>query len=331
MINSCNKKSGCTSLQGKKNNFFVDLFSIFNQPINMRIQRIFYVFVFTFSLLFNQLNTYAQSDSIPKKSYFKAGASYLSNAVYSGRKDSSVVSYLSPTIGYYNKSGFYVDGSLSFLANSSDAGSIDEILLEAGYEFNIKDNLAAGLYASKYFYNNSSYSVTSELQGGIGGYFTYDAGFMNIGAGADLLFSTGTDLTINGNLSRGFSFGSDSKLWSVTPTAEVNAGTQSFYRAYYKNRKFNYTSSGTKGKGHNSGNGTSGSSKTISFLQSNRFSILDYELSVPIAYDAKAWGLFVTPTLALPVNPSTYEVDGVPQTETLSTSIFVKTGIYFKF
>ncbi len=297
----------------------------------MRTPRIFPIFAFTVILLFQQFNTSAQSDSVARKSYFKAGANYLSNAVYSGRKDSAVVSYLSPTIGYYNKTGFYVDGSLSFLANSSDAGSIDEILLEAGYEFNINDNLAAGLYASKYFYNNSSYSVTSELQGGIGGYLTYDAGFMNIGAGADLLFSTGTDLTLNGNLSHGFSFGSDSKLWSVTPTAEVNGGTQSFYRAYYKNRKFNYISSGTKGKGHNSVKGTSGSSKTISFLQSNRFSILDYELSVPVAYDAKAWGLFLTPTLAIPVNPSTYEVDGAPQTETLSTSIFVKAGIYFKF
>lgn len=297
----------------------------------MRTHRIFAIFIFTFILFFHQLTTYAQTDSVARKSYFKAGANYLSNAVYSGRKDSSVVSYLSPTIGYYNKSGFYADGSMSFLANSSDAGSIDEILLEAGYEFNIKDNFDAGLYVSKYFYNNSSYSVTSELQGGIGGYFTYSPGFISLGGGADVLFSTGTDLTINGNLSHGFSFGSDSKLWSVTPTAEVNAGTQSFYRAYYKNRKFSFTSSGTKGKGHNSVKGTSGSSKTISFLQSNRFSILDYELSVPIGYDAKSWGLFMTPTLALPENPATYEVDGVAQTETLSTSFFVKAGIYFKF
>jgi hypothetical protein len=288
-------------------------------------------FIFIFSLFFNQFNTYAQNDTSAEKSYFKVGASYLSNAVYSGRKDSSVVSYLSPLIGYYNKSGFYVDGTMSLLANSSDAGSIDEILLEAGYDFNIQGNFDAGFYASKYFYSNNSYSVTSELQGGIGGYFSYNAGFISIGGGADALISTGTDLTVNGNLSHGFSFGSDNKTWNITPTAEVNAGTQSFYRAYYKNRKFSFTSSGSKGKGHNSGKGSTGNSKTISFSQSNSFSILDYELSIPVTFDAKGWGLFAIPTLALPVNPATYVVDGVAQTETLSTSVFVKAGIYFKF
>lgn len=297
----------------------------------MKPQQIIAVLVFTFLLFFNQLNTYAQNDSVAKKSYFKVGASYLSNAVYSGRKDSSVVSYFTPSIGYYNKSGFYVDGTMSLLANSGDAGSIDEILLEAGYDFSINDNLDAGLYASKYFYSNNSYSVTSELQGGIGAYFSYDAGFISIGGGADALISTGTDLTVNGNLSHGFSFGSDNNSWNITPTAEVNAGTQSFYRAYYKNRKFGFTSSGSKGRGHNSGKGNIGNSKTISFSQSNSFSILDYELSIPVTYDAKGWGLFATPTLALPVNPATYAVDGVSQTETLSTSFFVKAGIYFKF
>ena len=297
----------------------------------MKSSKIIVITIITFSTFFNQFNTYAQSDSGAKKSYFKVGVNYLSNAVYSGRKDSSVVSYITPSIGYYNKSGFYVDGTMSLLANSSDAGSIDEILLEAGYEFSIKDNFDAGLYASKYFYSNNSYSVTSELQGGIGGYFTYDAGLVSIGGGADVLISIGTDLTVNGNLSHGFSFGNDNNSWNITPTAEVNAGTQSFYRAYYKNRKFGFTSPGSKGKGHNSGKVSTSSSKTISFKQSNSFSILDYELSIPVTYDAKGWGLFATPTLALPVNPASYEVDGVAQTETLSTSFFVKVGIYFKF
>lgn len=297
----------------------------------MKSSKITVITVFTFSIFFNQFKTYAQNDSGAKKSYFKVGASYLSNAVYSGRKDSSVVSYITSLIGYYNKSGFYVDGTMSLLANSSDAGSIDEILLEAGYDFSIKDNFDAGFYASKYFYSNNSYSVTSELQGDIGAYFTYDAGVISIGGGADALISTGTDLTVNGNLSHGFSFGSDNNTWNITPTAEVNAGTQTFYRAYYKNRKFSFSSSSSKGKGHNLGKGSTGSSKTISFPQSNSFSIMDYELSIPVTYDAKGWGLFATPTLVLPVNPASYEVDGVAQTETLSASFFVKVGIYIKF
>ena len=296
----------------------------------MRTQRIFAIFVFTFSLFFNQFNSYAQNDTTAKKSYFKVGAGYLSNAVYSGRKDSDVVSYLSPSIGYYHKSGFFVAGSTSFLSNSSEAGRIDEISLQAGYDFSIRDNFEGGFYASKYFYNNNSYSVTSELQGDIGANFTYGTDLISIGGGANALISTGIDLTLNANLSHGFSFGSDNNLWSVTPTAEINAGSQSFYRAYFKNRKFSNTSTGSKGKGHNSGTNNTGNSK-ISFVQSNSFSILDYELSIPVAYDAKSWGIFATPTLAMPVNPATYAVDGVMQTEKLSNSFFLQTGIYFKF
>ncbi len=296
----------------------------------MRTQGSIAIFTFTFSFLFIQFNTYAQKDTTAKKSYFKVGAGYLSNAVYSGRKDSDVVSYLSTSIGYYTKSGFFLTGSTSFLSNSSDAGRLDEILLEGGYDFSISDNFDAGFYASKYFYNNNSYAVTSELQGDIGADFTYGTDLINIGGGANVLISTGVDLTVNSNLSHGFSFGSDNNLWSVTPTAEINAGSQTFYRAYFKNRKFSNTSTGVKAKGHSSGKNNTGNSK-ISFVQSNNFSILDYELSIPIAYDAKSWGIFATPTLALPVNPATYAVDGVMQTETLSNSFFVKAGIYFKF
>jgi hypothetical protein len=332
VINSHNK-IGTFRVMTKSKAIFI--FNPFSYPLlisaNMKSPKIIVVIFFTFSLFFNLFNTYAQSDSAAKKSYFKVGASYLSNAVYSGRKDSSVVSYFTPSIGYHNKSGFYVDGTMSLLANSTDAGSVDEILLGAGYDFSINDNVDAGLYASKYFYSNNSYSVTSELQGSIGAYFNYNAGLISIGGGADALISTGTDLTVNGNLSHGFSLGGDNNTWNITPTAEVNAGTQAFYRAYFKNRKFGFTSSGSSGKGHNSGKGTSGNSKTVSFLKSNRFAILDYELSIPVTYDAKGWGLFATPTLALPVNPATYAVDGVAQTETLSTSIFVKVGAYFKF
>jgi hypothetical protein len=50
-----------------------------------------------------------------------------------------------------------------------------------------------------------------------------------------------------------------------------------------------------------------------------------------MTFDAKKWGIFLTPTVAIPLNPATYEIDGVLQKEKLSTSFFVKTGVYYKF
>src|ERR1700674_4101386 len=71
-------------------------------------------------------------DIFPKKSYWQAGINYLSDNVYLGRKDSVKIPYISPSIGYYDKSGFYVNGSLSLLPSSGNS-HIDMASLEAGY------------------------------------------------------------------------------------------------------------------------------------------------------------------------------------------------------
>lgn len=304
----------------------------------MKSQNVFVILLITVSFLF-QVSANAQSDSsAARRSYFKVQAQYLSNSVYSGRKDSETVSYLTPSFGYFHKSGFYVDGELSFLANSISAGRIDEIVLETGYDFSI-GNFDAGFYAGKYFYSNSSFAVTSDIKADIGTYFTFNTNIINVGGGADLLVSTNNDLNINADISHPFYFTVKDKNLSISPIAEMNAGTQSFYRAYYENRKFGFTTHGSNAKGHGhkkSGTTTTpvsdtSSIVTVTFPEQNRFSILDYEFSLPMTFDAKKWGIFLTPTVAIPLNPATYEIDGVLQKEKLSTSFFVKTGVYYKF
>src|SRR5262245_41233230 len=97
----------------------------------------------------------AQSDStdntdVPSKSYGKVSISYLTYSVYNGRKDSLNTPYITPTIGYYAKSGFFADGALSYLARSGSDG-IDLVTLEAGYDFNI-GNFDGEIMGSKFFY-----------------------------------------------------------------------------------------------------------------------------------------------------------------------------------
>ena len=141
-----------------------------------------------------------------------------------------------------------------------------------------------GAYASKYFYSDASYAVASELAGDAGAYFSYDLNFLKLGAGGDFLFSTGTDISVNFNLSHSFEMGPDSGKWTISPTAQIGVGTQSFYRAYYKNRKFSFgTTTGnggsgsSHGKGHHttSGGTSTGTTKTLTFLTQNQFTVLD--------------------------------------------------------
>ena len=103
-------------------------------------------------------------DSNKQSSYFKIGADYISNNVYFGRKDSSNIPYLVPLIGYYNKTGLFIEGSLSLIPKNNI--SIDLFTIGGGYDFHSRDEKFSGeLYAAKYFFNDSSKTVKSETKG----------------------------------------------------------------------------------------------------------------------------------------------------------------------
>lgn len=296
------------------------------------------------SFLFS--NVSAQTDSATgnlKKSFFKFNVNYLSNSVYSGRKDSATVPYLRSSIGYFDKSGFYISTGVALLVSASEPASIDMVNLDAGYSFSVK-KLDAGIYASKFFYNNASFAVQSELKSLLGVYAGYNLGIVSLNAGGDLLFSTNTDINTNIGISHEFETGEDNNKWTFNPAVQLNAGTQYFNQAYYEFRKFTFATSNSgssnsngkgKGKGHantSTGGGTTITPvKTLTFSDSKRFTILDYEFSVPVNYDAKHWGLFAVPVFAVPVNAASYAIDNVAQKEILSNSFFVQIGGYIKF
>ena len=295
------------------------------------------------SLFFLTNNSIAQTDSSQKKSYFKLNLNYLSNAVYFGRKDSSAIPYLRSSISYFDKSGFYVSSGVAMLVSADEPKRIDLINIDAGYNFSIK-KLDAGVYASKFFYSNASFAVGSELKGLVGIYAGYDLDVLHLNMGGDVLFSTNTDFSTSLGLSHPFESGEENNKWTITPTVQLNAGTQYFNEAYYEFRKFSFpttsssgsgTSSKGKGKGHsnssNSGSGGSTTAKTITFYDKTKFTILDYEISLPVNYDNKRWGLFALPVIAIPVHPATFAIDNAIQKEKLSTAFFIEIGGYIKF
>src|SRR5580765_201191 len=104
----------------------------------------------------DQLVKHDQKDSA-RRSYVKAGLSYLSDNVYLGRKDSVAVPYISPSIGYYHKSGFYVNSSLSVIPVSGET-RIDLVTFEGGYTYSAK-KLNVEISVSKEFYSDESYNV----------------------------------------------------------------------------------------------------------------------------------------------------------------------------
>lgn len=257
-----------------------------------------------------------ESKKLEKKTgYFKFATSYLTNAVYNGRKDSLTLPYITPSLGYYDKSGFYISGSLSYLSSSAES-RIDLFSLVTGYDFNISDKVSGGVYASKDFYNNSSTAVRSESKGSLGGNISYDPGFITVNGGINLMFSSQTDVSLDASLAHSFSLGDEVNSWYITPTLAVNVGTQNFYQNYVKNKP--------KKKNGNT---------NVVQVQQNKFGVLDYELSMPISYDAKKWGLYLTPTYAIPQNPISFTAPGGSTfiTQKLDNVFYAEFGVYVKF
>jgi hypothetical protein len=201
--------------------------------------------------------------------------------------------YLTPTIGYFNKSGFYVSGSLSYLTSSQES-HIDLFSLDAGYDFDITDKFSASLSANKSFYNKSSTAIKSDISGTLGASLSYDFDFVQFTAGSDLLFAQKTDVAVNLALAHAFHFGEEGNAFMLTPSFTTNMSTLNFYEGY-TNRKV--------GKRVNQANPNAASVSATTTVNNNKFTLLDYELSAPFAYDAKKFGVFFTPSYALPQNP----------------------------
>lgn len=286
-------------------------------------------FALTVMTIFSEELIKAQSykvqsyDSVEEKSQVRIGLRYASDYVYMGRSDSSTAPYLSPSVGYYLKSGFFLRSSLSYLT-TRDEGRIDMITASGGYDYYVK-NWAMGVSVSQYFFSDLSYNVMAEMSTYLNAYAGYDFSLFMLYADASLGFSGSTDLFLGVEISRTF-YALKSNLL-VTPSVYMNAGTQHYYNEYYAYRS---TQTGGGGKGKGSGGGSHPPTTTIPTLyveESDQFKILDYEAGFNMTYKIKKLRLFVTPTWTFPVNPATLVNDQGEYQEELKNGFYWSTGI----
>ena len=274
-----------------------------------------------------QLKTVAKpvkKDSTAKKeSHWVIGATYLSNSVYLGRKDSVAVPYLTPSIGYHDKSGLFITGSISYLPGSGE-NRIDLSTIEAGYS-HATDNFNIEVSAAKDFYSDASFAVTSAISGRLSAYMSYDFGFIEPSLDLGAEFSDQTDIGVGLGLSHSFSIIEDH--FEVDPTFHVNLATQNYYANYFGKRRYNAKRLGKT------------SSISASLLNPSNFQIMDYEFEAPLEYTVgKKLKLNFTPTVAIPVNPATVTVTtkgsggsttSQTSTESLSTTFYFSVGFSY--
>ena len=290
--------------------------------------------------LFAQLKDSTNSNEKVKDSYFKPKLSFLSNDVYNGRKDDSLtISYLSPSFEYYDQSGFNFYTGISYLTSTSQH-RIDLFDFGAGYNFKINKQWEVELNAEKDFYNDSSRAAQGSTKGFFNMESTYDFDVLQLGGGTEILFAEATQYNANISLAHSFTFGEeDTSFWTITPTAKALYGTQNFIDNVSKKK--------VKRKIKN----TYANYNAVIDIQggSNSFSVLDYEISLPITYESTKWGITFTPTYYMPVNANTtiikttlYKLNGTilptaqqpPLTiekEKLSNNFYFDLEVFWKF
>lgn len=227
----------------------------------------------------------------PKTSYFKLDADYLTNNFYLGRADTILTPSYSPSLGYWHKSGLFINATANYLPTNK-VGKLDNGSVELGYEFNFTDDFGGSISYSKLFYTASSTSLKSSISSTLTGSLNYNiADIMTPSLELDYNINKSgvpSDYLLNLGLAHDFIIllGEVDNI-TLTPTANYNLGTQNFYKDYLL-RKFKSKKVQAK---------TTNAIDALAPFQS-----LDLEFSLPIVLTLGKFTTTLTPTDAIAVN-----------------------------
>jgi hypothetical protein len=250
---------------------------------------------------------------------------YINDAVFAGRTDSVKVPYLHTSATYSHKSGFFLKGSVSYLLSANEE-RIDIFTTGLGYQWQIK-NFAFNLAGVKYFFNEESSNVQSQIQGYLSASIDYT--IKNTGFLVDLTRyfndeNTG-DFFMGTELNQSFYLFKNHIM--IQPAVYFEFGTQSYYESYYQN-SVDRSMQGNMGNGNPQPSPTT--SSTLSITESRKFQLLNIEFSSSFAYTLGRFRLSVIPTYAMPMHPATVTIDNEVFEEDLEPFLYWYASIRYR-
>ncbi|NHF59641.1 hypothetical protein FK220_009835 [Flavobacteriaceae bacterium TP-CH-4] len=258
-------------------------------------------------------------------SYVLADISYINDAVFMGRRDSVAAPYVFPSIGYYDKSGFYVDASVSYLVGSEE-NRVDLFLGSVGYITN-GEKLSGGISGTAYFFNDASYNVKSEVVADLSGFLSYDLKVLEVSAMVSTYFNNGGSPDIFTGLMLDRIFYSSDKSFLINPSITMYAGSQYFYQEYYSTSRLG----NRKGQGRGTMDSEPAVATTVEIQEASEFNILNVEISLPLQYYHKQFIFSFTPVLALPQTSATITTEDSVISEDLDSTFYFSAGIGYWF
>ena len=258
-------------------------------------------------------------------SSFKFGINYSSNDVFMGRTDSVTTPTVIPQVKYTFGNGIYLSGSLDYIPGRKKK-KVDGGDIAAGYDFDITDDLSAGVSFTKVFYSSASTQIASAIRSTINANLTYDIGdIISPSLSVDYNLNKqgiSSDAFVNLGIAHDFIavgiFG-DADIFLISPTITVNTGTENFYDAYLTKKTLRTAKR------------TAAQNALITKYESqlSEFSLLDYEISAPLEYKVKHFIFTFVPTYAIVKNEIPKQI--ASNLSSKPSVFYFETGVSLKF
>jgi hypothetical protein len=230
----------------------------------------------------------AQADTTKHKPQVKLSLNYNTGLNYFGRTDSLKSSGFFPLAELWFTPNVYINAAPIFVNNAVQkfeyAGSVATI----GYQ-NVTKNWITSIYLSKPFYKESSELVQSALKAQTGANVSFLNKYINLNIGGDVKFSDKPDFGATGGIDHLIRIeNKNNSVLVFDPGFYAYAGSQNFQRSYYKKNNTGFLN-------------FPGNSQLVT-EDVSKFSILAYELTMPVVYAKDKWTLMATPAYIMPQN-----------------------------
>ncbi len=230
---------------------------------------------------FGQTDSTTGAGSDVAKSTLTVGVVYSDNASYYGQSAETKIPYAAIAANYRIKSGLYFSAQ-TFKILNENTSSVSAGSLGAGINFKLAKDFSTDVSYSHSFYpayspllqagNADNASVVLSLEK-----------WLTASLAADYAFGKTNDAFVTAGASKGVNLFSIGKkdLVTITPSANIVAGTQHYYQTYVTEKKLRDSLLGLI-PDPIFGNPSGTENKTVA---TTSFNLLSYNLKIPLAYN----------------------------------------------
>ncbi|MEH6307990.1 hypothetical protein RYH73_20205 [Olivibacter sp. CPCC 100613] len=231
---------------------------------------------FIFLALYGQ-----QTNDSSEKVTYTLAALYKTNIDYYGQVTEEKLPYILLNGTVQLPFGMYFSASsYKFLNYGSGIAGTD---LSVGYDYGFSDRFSTGIMYTHSFYPSNSPLLQASLTSNINGSASYNWTWFKSALNIDYAFGHDSDVFLTLSHSKDINLGNlftEAEQISFEPSLELIAGTRNYYETYIRAKNQRGQEMGNGKPPDNPGN----SGDKIEYVPSKSFSMLSYNMKLPISY-----------------------------------------------